>query len=289
MKLSFIGLGSMGNEMAKRLIDAGHDVGVWNRSPQPVEVLVAHGARALSSVAEAFEAPVVFSMLSNDAAALDQFSDANLANATPGTIHANMSTLSLAAADELAARHAKAGIGYVASPVLGRPPAAAAGALNILVAGEAKDITTIQPLLDVLGKRTWMMGSVPRTANLVKIGVNFNLIHAIEALGESVALVESGGVDPNLFVELLTNTAFGSVAYQGYGPAVASKTYRPAGFTVALGSKDLSLVEAASAEVGLNLPTVPALREVFNAALADPELDGADWAAIAEISRRSGE
>lgn len=287
MKLSFIGLGSMGNEMAKRLIDAGHDVGVWNRSPEPVAAMVAVGARAVATVKEAFEAPVVFSMLSNDAAALDQFSAENLAGAGTGTIHVNMSSLSVAAADELEARHKSAGVGYIAAPVLGRPPVAAAGQLNILAGGAQSDIDTVQPLLDVLGKKTWVMGPTARTANLVKIGVNFSLIHAIEALGESVALVESGGVDANLFVELLTSSLFGGMAYTGYGAAVANKTYRPAGFTVALGSKDLSLVEAAAAEAGLRLPTVPALREVFNATLADPDLEGADWASIAEISRNS--
>lgn len=159
--------------------------------------------------------------------------------------------------------------------------------MNILAGGAQSDIDAVQPLLDVLGKKTWVMGPTARTANLVKICVNFNLIHAIEALGESVALVESGGVDANLFVELLTSSLFGGMAYTGYGAAIANKTYRPAGFSVALGSKDLSLVEAASAEAGLHLPTVPALREVFNAALADAELEGADWASIAEISRNS--
>jgi len=287
MKLSFVGLGSMGNEMAKRLIDAGHDVGVWNRSPEPVAAMVAVGARAVATVKEAFDAPVVFSMLSNDAAALDQFSAENLAGAGTGTIHVNMSSLSVAAADELEARHKAAGVGYIAAPVLGRPPVAAAGQLNILAGGAQSDIDTVQPLLDVLGKKTWVMGPTARTANLVKICVNFNLIHAIEALGESVALVESGGVDANLFVELLTSSLFGGMAYTGYGAAIANRTYRPTGFSVALGSKDLSLVEAAAAEAGLHLPTVPALREVFNATLADPELEGADWASIAEISRNS--
>lgn len=291
MKLSFIGLGSMGQEMAKRLIDAGHDVGVWNRSPQPVDALTDFGARAVASVAEAFDAPVVFSMLSNDAAALDQFTEGTISGGRQKngvrTIHVNMSSLSVAAADELEARHKAAGVGYIAAPVLGRPPVAAAGQLNILAGGAQSDIDTVQPLLDVLGKKTWVMGQVARTANLVKICVNFNLIHAIEALGESVALVESGGVDANLFVELLTSSLFGGMAYTGYGTAVANKTYRPAGFSVGLGSKDLSLVEAAAAEAGLALPTVPALREVFNATLANPELADADWASIAEISRNS--
>jgi 3-hydroxyisobutyrate dehydrogenase-like beta-hydroxyacid dehydrogenase len=287
MKLSFIGLGSMGSAMANRLIEAGHDVTVWNRSTAAAEPLVAAGATVASSVAEAFAHPFVFSMLSNDAAALELFSAENLAAAAPGTIHVNHSSLSLDAADELSARHAAAGVGYIAAPVLGRPPLAAAGQLNIIAGGDPAHIEAVQVYLDVLGKKTWNMGPTARGANLVKIGVNFNIIHAIAALGESVALVERGGVEATLFVELLTSSLFGGIAYTGYGNAIATKTYRPAGFTIPLGRKDLGLVEQAAAEMNLTLASIPGLREVFEKALANPDLEGADWAAIAEVSRES--
>lgn len=215
MKLSFIGLGSMGSAMAMRLIEAGHDVSVWNRSAGATDALVSAGASAVDSVQEAFQIPFVFSMLSNDAAALEQFSAENLAAAAPGTIHVNHSSLSPEAADELTARHATAGVGYLACPVLGRPVAAGSGQLNILAGGDPALVEKVQPVLDILGKRTWNMGDSPRRANLVKIGVNFNIIHAVEALGESIALMERGGVDPEAFVELLTNTLFGGIVYTG--------------------------------------------------------------------------
>lgn len=285
MKISFIGLGSMGSGMANRLIEAGHDVCVWNRSAAATEPLVVAGACAATSVADAFERPFVFSMLSNDAAALEQFSPETLAAAAPGTIHVNHSSVSPEASDELAARHAAAGIGYLACPVLGRPAAAASGQLNILAGGDPALIEKVQPFLDVLGKRTWNMGDSPRRANLVKIGVNFNIIHAVEALGESIALMERGGVDPGEFVELLTNTLFGGIVYTGYGNAIATKTYFPAGFSVALGRKDLGLAADAAKGSGLSLPTVPALLDVFDKTLANPELKDADWAAIAQVSR----
>lgn len=287
MKLSFIGLGSMGSAMAMRLIEADHDVCVWNRSAAATEPLVAAGACAAASVTEALERPLIFSMLSNDAAALEVFSVDNLRACKPGTIHVNHSSLSLDAADELSARHAAAGVGYIAAPVLGRPPVAAAGQLNIIAGGDPAHIEAVQPFLDVLGKKTWNMGPTARGANLVKIGVNFNIIHAIEALGESVALVERGGVDASLFVELLTSSLFGGIAYTGYGNAIATKTYRPAGFTIPLGRKDLGLVEQAAAEMNITLASIPGLREVFEKALSNPELEGADWAAIAEVSRES--
>jgi 3-hydroxyisobutyrate dehydrogenase-like beta-hydroxyacid dehydrogenase len=285
MKLSFIGLGSMGSAMATRLIESGHDVTVWNRSAGATEALVSAGASAVDSVQEAFQNPFVFSMLSNDAAALEQFSAENLAAAAPGTIHVNHSSLSPEAADELTARHATAGVGYLACPVLGRPVAAGSGQLNILAGGDPVLVEKVQPVLDILGKRTWNMGDSPRRANLVKIGVNFNIIHAVEALGESIALMERGGVDPEAFVELLTNTLFGGIVYSGYGNAIATKSYFPAGFSVALGRKDLGLAADMAAEFGLSLPTVPALIEVFDKTLANPEFKDADWASIAQVSR----
>ena len=288
MQLSFVGLGSMGREMARRLIAEGHEVGVWNRSQAPVDELVAEGAVARETLADAFAAPVVISMLANDAAALDLFSEELLSGAS-ASVHVNMASLSLDAVRELEARHRAAGVGYLSAPVLGRPPVAAAGQLNIIAAGDPNLIEHVQPLLDVLGKRTWNMGTEPAKASLVKIGVNFNIIHAIEALGESIALVEAGGVDPELFVELLTNSLFGGIAYTGYGNAIATKNYYPAGFTVRLGLKDLSLVEGVARETGLALPTLPVLREVFEAALEDQDIQDADWAAIAEVSRKSGQ
>jgi len=294
MQVSVIGLGAMGIQLVTRLVETGNDVAVFNRSQAPVQAAIALGAKPLSGVAAAFEHPLVVSMLANDAAALDMFSAEALAKAAATAsaaghraVHVNMATLSVDAADELAQRHREADIGYVAAPVMGRPPVAAAGQLNIIVGGSDGDLAEAQPLFDVLGKRTWFVGDTPRSANLVKIAANFNLIHVIEALGESIALVERGGVDPALFVEFLTNSAFGGGAYTGYGAAIAERNYDPPGFTVALGLKDLSLVEQVAEESGLSLPTLPALRRVFEEALSRPDLADADWAAVAEISRTS--
>lgn len=286
--VSVIGLGAMGSQITKRLLETGFSVAAFNRSSAPVREAVRLGATELISVEQAFEHPIVISMLANDDASLSTFStevlDAVGSLASPG-IHINMATVSTRAAEELTDRHAAAGVRYVAAPVLGRPPVAEAGQLSIMVGGDSAVISEIQAILDALGKRTWIVGDTPRSANLVKIAANFNLIHVIQALGESIALVESGGVDPELFVDVLTNSAFGGGAYTGYGSAIASRKYRPAGFPIALGMKDLGLVEQVASENELVLPTVAALHDVFEQALARDELAGADWAAIAEISR----
>lgn len=285
-EIGFVGLGTMGSAMARRLVDAGHTVRVWNRNPAAMAPLLEAGAAPADSAAHALEAGVVFSMLANDEAVDSVFGTDTLASA-PGAVHVNMASVSPDLARRLAERHADADVRYVAAPVLGRVNLAAEGKLNILVGGADADVDRVAEFLAVLGARIWRIGDEPAQANLVKIAVNFTIIHAIEAIGESVAIVEHHGIDPELFVELLTGTLFGGVSYAAYGDIIAHRRYEPAGFTAALGLKDLGLAETAAAQVGVTLPTAPALRSVFEQTLAKPGGEKLDWAAIAEISREA--
>lgn len=284
-QLGFLGLGTMGREMARRLLDAGHDVVVWNRSADAVAPLVDAGARAAGSPAEALAAPISFSMLANDDAADDVLSAENLAGA-PGRLHVAMASLSPAAASRLSARHAEAGVAYLAAPVLGRFTVAAAGELNIIAAGAAADLERVAPYFEILGKRVWTVGAEPRIANVVKAAVNYDIIHAFQAIAESVALVEANDVDAGLFTELLSSTLFPGPVYTGYGAMIAEARYTPPGFTMTLGSKDLGLAEAIAAEAGITLPSAPVLRRAFDTALASDDLKDVDWSGVAEITRQ---
>jgi 3-hydroxyisobutyrate dehydrogenase-like beta-hydroxyacid dehydrogenase len=285
-QLSFVGLGSMGIEMARRLIAAGHSVRVWNRSESPhFAELLAAGATRARSIDEALDADVAFSMLADDNAVLSCFTTESLRSARRGTIHVNMATISPEAADRLTLLHREAGVGYVAAPVLGRPNVAAEGMLNIVAAGTAVDLDTVKSYFAVLGKRTWVVGEEPKAANLVKIAFNYNLIHTIQALAESITLVEQGGVEASTFVDILTDTSFSGSAYVGYGRLISQKRYEPVAFSVTLGLKDLSLAERAAKDEGVTLLTAPALRDVYERTLADPELATLDWSATAEITR----
>ena len=283
--LGFLGLGAMGREMAGRLVDGGQEVVVWNRTPGVADDLVQRGAVRADSVVEALAADFSFSMLANDAAALDVLSDDNLA-AARGKTHLSMASLSPAAVGVLNDRAAQADVRFVVAPVIGRPQAAAAGLLNILAAGDAKAIAEAAPFLELMAQRVWTLGDDPRSAAVAKIAVNYNIIHAIQAIGESVTLAEANGIEPAAFVELLTSTLFGGAAYSIYGRLIASQSYRPAGFSMQLGRKDLGLAEAVAAEAGIVLPTLPALKELFEEALADADLAQDDWAAVAELTRR---
>ena len=282
--VGFLGLGKMGRGMAARLVDAGHDVRVWNRSTGPVDDLVDRGATA-ASVPEALAADVSFSMLANDEAVQEVLTPAALASAS-GRIHVVMASISPALADRLEHHFAEAGAGYVAAPVLGRPEVAAAGQLNILAAGPADTVEAVLPYLEAMGTRVWRLGETASAANAVKVAVNYNIIHAMQAIGESVAMTERLGVPAEEFTELLTQTLFGGVVYGGYGRIIAEESYHPPGFHMGLGRKDLGLAEEVAASVGVSPATLPGLIRVFEAALADADLRDADWSAIAEVSRR---
>src|SRR3954468_14507361 len=121
MQIGLIGLGNMGAGLARNLMKGGHDLIVWNRSPGPVEALVAEGATRAENPGDAFQAEVTLSMLSQDEAIEEVVvASGALDAAKTGAIHVNLSTVSVAFADRMEALHAERGLAYVAAPVLGR-------------------------------------------------------------------------------------------------------------------------------------------------------------------------
>jgi 3-hydroxyisobutyrate dehydrogenase-like beta-hydroxyacid dehydrogenase len=282
MDVGFIGLGLMGVGMARNLAKAGHAVKAWNRSPVSDE----HGAglTIVGSAAEAFDADVVFTMLSDDAAIQAVVLDNDLlAAARPGAVHVVAATISVAFAGVLAERHAQAGVAYVSAPVFGRPDAAAAAQLNIVAAGDPAAIAKAQPLLDVVGRKTWVLGQTPGSANAAKIAGNMMIAMALEAMGEAAVITETHGVDPAAFFEIMAETLFGARAYTNYMPKIVSGDFEP-GFKMKLGLKDLRLAEAARAPSGLTLPMLDAVRGQMTAAV-EAGLGDRDWSAVTGFTR----
>ena len=286
MTVGFLGLGTMGFAMASNLLKGGNEVLGWNRSNEPVDRFALAGGKKAESAKAALALPISFSMLAND-----QACDLVLAmeNLTPGTIHVGMASISPEMADRLTERFAAVGATYVSAPVMGRPAVARAGELNILAGGNAAAIEQVEQYLSKMGTKVWRVAETPRTANLIKIAVNYNILSAIQTIGESVALVKSHGVKPEDFIELITTTMFDSVVYRGYGAQIAKRDHSNVMFSMPLGKKDLALAIAAAAETGLVLPTASAIMEQMDRALADPELSNKDWAALAEVTIRSNE
>jgi 3-hydroxyisobutyrate dehydrogenase-like beta-hydroxyacid dehydrogenase len=275
MNIGFIGLGNMGSAIAGRLLEAGHALHVWNRSPEPARRLAERGAQLAASAEEAFRGDVVFSMLSDDQVTRSILLDSGvLARATSGAtrIHVNMATISAALGDELAERHRERGIGYVAAPVLGRPDVAAAGKLTILLAGPRQTVEAVQPLLDgAVGQKIWRFGERASQANVVKLAVNFMLAAAIESMGEAAALTSGYGVEPRELFELVGQSLFPGPVYQGYGRLIADGRFEPAGFKARLGLKDVRLALAAAEAATTPMPVGSLIRDAMLEALARGE------------------
>jgi len=286
MNIGFIGLGAMGSAMAVNLLQAGHAVTTWNRSPAATEALAALGAKVAKTPVEAAGGDVLLSMLANDAAVRAVILDAGVLEAMPrGAVHANHATVSVALAKELAAAHAQRGVAYVAAPVFGRPDVAAAGKLNILAAGEASAVERVRPLLEAMGSRIWPLGEAPERASVAKIAGNFMLASAIESMAEASALVRAHGISAADFLDVMTGTLFASPAYQGYAKLIAEQRFKPAGFTLPLGYKDVGLALAAGEAARVPLPFAGVLRDSLLEALAggDEELD---WSALSQVAVR---
>jgi len=287
MRVGFIGLGAMGGVMAARLLDAGHELAVWNRSPGAAEQLARRGAQRLQHPEEAFSSDAVITMLADDGAVRDVV----LANkalqraVNKRLVHVGMSTVSVGFAQELERSHAEAGLGYVAAPVMGRPDVAAAGKLNIIAAGAADAIERVRPLLDAMGQKTWVFGAEPHKANVAKLSMNFLIGAAIEAMAEAVTLAERYQVVPKTLMDLLTGTLFAAPAYAVYGGLILKGEFMPANFKLTLGLKDMRLALAAGEAAGVPLPFASVVRDNLVDAIGHGDADK-DWSAVARVARR---
>lgn len=285
MKVGLIGTGNMGTGMAANLIKAGHAVTVYNRTRAKAEPLAAQGATIAGTAAEASRGDAVITMLANDDAVEHVVfgKDGVLAGLAPGALHLSSSTISVALSRRMAAAHADAGQRYAATPVLGRPEAAAAAKLFIIAAGPVEALETAAPILSAVGQRTFIVSDAPEAANLVKLSANFLIANVIESLGEALALVTKGGVDKHDYIELLTSTLFNAPVYKTYGNLVANGQFEPAGFAAPLGLKDMRLALAAGEELRVPLPIVSLLRDRYVALLAQGG-DNLDWSAIGKLA-----
>jgi len=287
MKIGFVGLGNMGSAMAANLLAAGHELVVWNRSPEKAERLIAAGARLASSVPDTAGGDLVLTMLANDAAVAEVVfgADGILSSAGQAT-HVSMSTISVELADRLEETHRAAARGYVSSPVFGRPAAAAAGKLFIVAAGPSEVVARCTPAFTAMSQRVFSLGEKPSAANVVKLCGNFMILAAIESLGEAMTLCQKSGIDKARLLEVLTGTLFGSPIYQLYGQLIVEGNFRPAGFAAPLGLKDMGLVADAARAARVPMPVLGILRDHLLDTIAHDGEDS-DWSAIASAIDRS--
>jgi len=282
-RIGFIGLGNMGRAMAGNLLKAGYQLQVYNRTVEKAAPLVAQGAKLVACPSQTAEpGGIVLTMLADDQALEStMFGEGSiLERLSPNGIHLSMSTLSPATVHRLAKHHSKYQVTYVAAPVFGRPDAAAARKLWVCLAGLQAAKERVHPILGALSQGIFDFGEEPEAANVVKLAGNFLLVAAIEALAEAMALGEKNGIDRTKLAALFGETLFACPAYRIYGDAIAHKRYKPAGFTVALGLKDVNLILQTAGAGTMPMRLASLLHDRFLSAVARGRAD-LDWAAVA--------
>jgi len=288
-KTGFVGLGRMGTAMAENLAADGRQVIAYVRRQHRMDELASLGLKPTTDVADLFDCEIVISMLPDDDAVLDVafgrtgpgFEGFGL-GLRRGAIHLSMGTISTATACHLAKEHARHGQSYVAAPVFGNPDAAKARELFIVMAGAPADVARCRPLIDGLGQKTFIVGVEPAHANLIKLLGNMMMATTLEMLGETVALFRKRGLDPKLFVEILTTTMFGGRAHRIYGGKIVAQNYA-AGFALPLALKDVRLTLAEAEAAKVPIPSVGVVRDRLLTGIARGYAD-LDWTALGLIA-----
>jgi 3-hydroxyisobutyrate dehydrogenase-like beta-hydroxyacid dehydrogenase len=284
-RIAVVGLGAMGGRMARRLLDAGHALVVWNRTAARAEPLVERGAEAAESPADAASrADVVLTMVADPRAlrAVTEGETGVAAGIGASATLIEMSTVGPAAVSRVAAALPD-GAGLLDAPVLGSLAEAEAGSLRIFVGGPAELVERWEPILSVLGEPTHV-GPLGAGA-AAKLVANSTLFGTLAALGEALALAEALGLTRDAAFAVLAATPLAAQAARRR-EAIESGSF-PARFSLSLARKDADLVVDAASAAGLDLPLAEAARRV----LADAEAagrGGEDYAAVlAEILARA--
>jgi 3-hydroxyisobutyrate dehydrogenase-like beta-hydroxyacid dehydrogenase len=279
MKIGFLGLGNMGTPIALRLLAAGHELSVWNRSEARTKPLIREGAIAAATPAEAeLGADVVITMLFDDAAYEEVFFGVNrLIDAlSPGTLHVSCSTISVALSERLTVEHANRGTDFVAAPVFGRPNVAHEGRLWVVAAGADNAVKCARPLLEAFSRGITIVGKEPRQAHAVKLGGNFLISAMIHSLGEAFVFATRQGLAPDTFFDAINNGLFQSPFYAAYANIMLHPPEHIAA-TIELGAKDLRLLREAAASRQTRLSLADQMADIFAEAtrIGPP---GQDWA-----------
>ena len=283
--MGFIGLGAMGQPMARNLLQAGHTLKVYNRTRDRGEAVAEHGATLAETPAAACAGGVVATMLADDPAAeAVVFGENGVLQGLPrGGIHISHSTISTNLARRLTEAHRQKGQDFVAAPVFGRPEAAQAARLVVVAAGPPEAVERCRPALEAIGRRLFVIGSEPVAANTVKLAGNFLIASMLETLAEAYALLRKSGVDPASFLEIVNGSFFQSPVYENYGKIMAAQRFQPAGFKLRLGLKDVRLVLAAAEEAAAPMPLASLIRDNLLSGVAQG-MGEHDWSALARVA-----
>ncbi|MFG6195823.1 2-hydroxy-3-oxopropionate reductase [Nonomuraea sp. JJY05] len=288
--IAFIGLGIMGSPMAIHLVEAGHTVTGYNRSPEKARALAEAGGRVAESIADAVSGAEAVALMVPDSPDVQDVltgEDGVFAHAAPGTLVIDFSSIRPDVTRELAAEAAGRGLRYLDAPVSGGEAGAKNAALSIMVGGAGDAFEAARPIFDVVGKTVVHVGpsgagQTVKAANQLVVAAN------IEALAEAVVFLRAYGVDLEAALEVLGGGLAGSAVLAQKRANMLNHSFEP-GFRIALHHKDMGIVTSAAREAGVVLPLGALVAQLVAAANASG--DGAlDHSALLRVVERlSGE
>ncbi|MEV7714975.1 NAD(P)-dependent oxidoreductase [Streptomyces sp. NPDC088270] len=288
-RVGWIGTGRMGFRLAARLLDAGHDVAVFNRTRAKAEPLAERGATVVDRPADLADRDVVFTMVSasSDLETVTTGPGGVLTspNAAPGVL-VDSSTVSTQMSALVRKAAAGRGTGFLAAPVSGNPKVVAAGKLTVAVSGSREVFDRVEPLLALLGRGVTYVGE-DEVARLVKIAHNVFLGVVTQSLAEITVLAEKGGVSRAAFLEFLNDSVMGSVYTRYKSPALVNLDLTPT-FTMPLLRKDFDLGLAAARGLEVPMPLAAATAQLVASAIGAGHVEEDFAALILEQARNSG-
>jgi len=263
-KIGFIGLGIMGSRMATNLQKEGHNLYLYNRTKSKADFLVSKGGSWKTSPAEAAkEASILITMLSTPevVAATASGAEGFLNALKPGSIWLNCSTINPSAAVKMEQLASQKGIRYIDAPVAGTKAPAEKGELLFLVGGEEEVVSEVQPLLDIMGKKTIHLG-VTGNGSKMKMLINLLLAQSMLAFGEAMALGKGMGLSESLLFNVLCNTPV-IAPFIGLLRPKLEQNDQDANFPLKWIQKDIHLATTTAYEIGVPMPSLNTAKEVY--------------------------
>ncbi|WP_305072794.1 NAD(P)-dependent oxidoreductase [Propionivibrio sp.] len=267
-KIGVVGLGIMGFSMADNLLKAGYPLCVHNRNPARAKELVERGAVACATPAEVAacaDVVVVMVKADQDVEEVVMGEHGLVKGARPGLVILNSTTILPSTSRRLAAAVAEQGIDMLDCPVTGSAPQARDAKLAFMVGGRKESFELCKPILLAMGKAAYYLGE-SGTGSYAKLANN--TMYAINLLSfvEAVSIASKGGIDPELFIEIVGQGGAKSAVSEAKLPKILDRDFSPA-FSLAMMNKDLGLVSTLTGELGVATPVFAAVKAVLGQAL----------------------
>jgi 3-hydroxyisobutyrate dehydrogenase len=264
MRVTVVGTGIMGTGMTHALLRAGHHVTVWNRTTERARPLADDGATVADTIESAVDGAQAVITILYDGDALRAIAGPMLAAADPAAVWIQASTIGPDAAAEFGRQAEQAGIGYLDAPVVGTKAPAEAGELSTLVSGPQQLIDQVSPVLDAISTKITVAGDHAGPASALKLVCNAWIGLLTSGIGQSIALAEAAGQDPELFLTAIKGAAVDSPYAQIKGPMMINSSYRPPAFAVDGVLKDLGLIKDLAGTAGVRTDLIDTVQAIFD-------------------------